>query len=71
MFNQTLFQITNILALFNKKKVEIQNFGILLLTVGQQFNIDWNGNARGSQISGVVPNLLNTRSENKAIRYVT
>jgi len=29
--------ITNILALFNKKKVEIQNFVILLLKVGQHF----------------------------------
>jgi len=38
MFNQKLFQITNILALLNKK-AEIQNFVILQLKVGHHFNI--------------------------------
>jgi len=41
MFNQKLFQITNIFALLNKK-AEIHNFVILLLKVGHHFNIDWN-----------------------------
>jgi len=39
MFNQKLLQITNILALFNKKKVESQNFVILLLKVGQHLTL--------------------------------
>jgi len=41
MFNQKLFQITNIFALLNKK-AQIQNFVILLLKVGHHFNIDCN-----------------------------
>jgi len=41
MFNQKLFQITNIFALLNKK-TEIQNFVILLLKVGHHFNRNWN-----------------------------
>jgi len=44
---------------FSIKKVEIQNFVILLLKVGQHFNIHWNENARLYLISGIVPNLLN------------
>jgi len=38
IFNQKL---TNILTLLDKK-VEIQNFVILLLKVGHLFNKDWN-----------------------------
>jgi len=41
IFNQKLFQITNIFALLNKKD-EIQNFVILLLKVDHHFNIDCN-----------------------------
>jgi len=39
LFNQKLLQITNNLALFNKKKVEIQNFVILLLKVGNTLTL--------------------------------
>jgi len=43
MFNQTLFQITNIFALLNKK-AQIQTFFILLLKVRHHFNIDYPSN---------------------------
>jgi len=46
-------------SLFSIKKVEIQNCDILLLKVDQHLNLDWNGNATLSRISGVVPNLIN------------
>jgi len=44
-----LLQITNILT-FSIKKAEIPNFVILMLKVGQHFNMDWNGNAWLSRI---------------------
>jgi len=37
--------------------------------VGQHFNTDWNGNARLSRISGVVPNLFVSIDQEKYKKY--